>query len=365
MLPSPHSNRLLQKQSGAGPAPPLPPPPPFVPLLPLLHLPPALPLHRSPAVAGPLHAKKGNKSLDSPRGATEDGHGQYCAYRHFAADVERSEPNSLIVMFTAYFDDSGTDRNSDTAVAACYISTRRGWDQFVTDWDHARVQEGFDAFHMADFTAPNSQGHRPYCEWDEAKKNHVYGRLARIINDNKRIGIAIAIPKEIWSRTPERIQRHFGREHYSFAVRLCMMQILKWRKNIQIALPVRYVFDWEMNKSQKRAEIAKIFEILSSPANEALAECYGVERSGFSFEHKEEFKPLQAADILAWQMRSHMRKVWTLGRDEPSICHPGFMLLREDQEMDLGFMTEAQLNTFVKRTEEWEKKMGPFVTLYE
>jgi hypothetical protein len=84
----------------------------------------------------------------------------------------------------------------------------------------------------------------------------------------------------------------------------------------------------------------------------------------FSFEPKEQFKPLQAADILAWQMRSHMQKVWEHGGDDESLCHPGFRLLRLDQHMDLGFMTEQQIDKFVREVEEWEEKMGPLVPLY-
>ena len=56
---------------------------------------------------------------------------QYCSYRHYAADLERADPKCVIAMFTAYFDDSGTDRNSEIAIAACYVSTKRGWDDFV------------------------------------------------------------------------------------------------------------------------------------------------------------------------------------------------------------------------------------------
>ena len=73
---------------------------------------------------------------------------QYCAYRHFAGEL-RNTALSWLVMFTAYFDDSGTDGNSDIAIAACYISAKRGWDEFVEAWDHARREEGFDVFHMA------------------------------------------------------------------------------------------------------------------------------------------------------------------------------------------------------------------------
>jgi hypothetical protein len=218
---------------------------------------------------------------------------------------------------------------------------------------------------MAHFMAPPGQGHQPFCDWDNAKMDHVYQRLVKIINENKRIGISVAIPKNSWDRVPEQLRRHFGREHYTFAVRLCLMKIADWRKKSLINLPMQYIFDFEMNNTTKHKELSVVFDTLSAPVNENLAQWYGFEARGYGFQHKENFKPLQAADILAWQMRSHMRKVWALGHDEESLCHSGFKLLREEQEMDLGFMTEEQVDGFVARAEQWEKENGPFPPLYE
>jgi hypothetical protein len=85
---------------------------------------------------------------------------------------------------------------------------------------------------------------------------------------------------------------------------------------------------------------------------------------GYSFQHKECFKPLQAADILAWQMRSSMDKIFPLGADHPELCHRGFRVLRAGQEMDLGFFTDEQLENFVKQNEESERIHGPMPILY-
>jgi hypothetical protein len=287
---------------------------------------------------------------------------QYCSYSHYSADLQRAQPECFIAMFTAYFDDSGTDNNSEIAIAACYISTKRGWDDFVKAWDFARCEEGFDAFHMAHFVAKRDQQHEPFCHWDNAKKSHVYGRLSKIVNENKRVGIASAVPKDVWDRTPERIRQHFGREHYTYAVRMCMMRIAEWRKKSLISLPIQYVFDWEMKTAQKRKEISLIFDILT--ADEHAAQVFGLEPQGYSFQHKEVFKPLQAADILAWQMRCHMDKIFPLGHDDVSLCHPGFRVLRENQEVDLGFFTEDQIAKFVKQNDELEAAMGPLPVLY-
>ena len=267
-------------------------------------------------------------------------------------------------MFTAYFDDSGTDANSDIALAACYISAKRGWGEFVEAWDTARWEEGFDSFHMSDFMSPPTQGKKPWCDWDKEKKSHVYNRLAKITNENKRIGIALAVPKAVWDRTPNYIRGHYGQQHYTFAVRVCMNRIVRWRAESLINHPVSYVFDWEMHRTPKREEISKVLDIVARPQNWVVDDLLGLEPDGYSFEHKEEFKPLQAADILAWQMRSHMRKIWPLGHDDVSLCHPGFKLLREDQEVDLGFFTADQINKFVAENGELIKAGHGLPQLY-
>jgi hypothetical protein len=267
-------------------------------------------------------------------------------------------------MFTAYFDDSGTDGNSDVAVAACYVSTKRGWDDFVSAWDAARWEEGFESFHMSDFVAPRGQGKRPWCEWDNPHKDRVYTRLGKIINRNKRIGIAVAVPKMLWDDVPEWIKAHYGRQHYTFAVRMCMTAIRKWRESSMITLPVRYIFDWEMQKSAKRLEIEKILDLISLPQNSPVAETLGLEPSGYSFEHKEMFNPLQSADILAWQMRSYMRTIWPSGKEDVALCHPGFRLLREDQEMNLGFFTKENLDKFVADHDGYMAEGATFPPIY-
>jgi len=279
---------------------------------------------------------------------------QYCPYRHFSSMLERTGTDWLIAMFEVYFEDSGTHPGSEIAIAACYVSTKRLWDEFTKEWDNARWEEGFEAFHMAHFLAPKEHGHKPFCDWDNTKKDHVYSRLAKIVNENKRIGIAIAVPKKSYDAVPERIRNYHGHEHYTFAVRMCLLRIAEWRYKCGITLPIQYIFSWEMGR--KRKEIESIWENM----HPSWQERFGIEPEGVSFQHHEHFKPLQAADILAWQMNNHMRKIWPLGHDTLDVLHHGFRVLREDQEMDLGFFTEEQVQKWVKRIDEDELTNGPY-----
>ena len=56
---------------------------------------------------------------------------------------------------------------------------------------------------------------------------------------------------------------------------------------------------------------------------------YGMEKgSGCSFQDRGLFKPLQAADILAWQLNWHMRNVIMMGKDDVRDSHLNFTMLR-------------------------------------
>jgi hypothetical protein len=264
--------------------------------------------------------------------------------------LDRTGRDWVIAMFEVPFDDSGTDPQSEIAIAACYVSTKRGWDTFVKEWDRVAHEEGFPVFHMAEFVAPNSHGHKPWCDWDNATKDRIYQKLARIINENKRIGIGVAVPKSAYDTVPVRIRQHYGMEHYTFAVRMCLMQITVWREESSISLPMQYVFDWETPGTLKHEEISNTMGNI----DEKLKPMFGMDGGGYSFQHRQNYKPLQAADILAWQMNSHMRKIYPLGRDSLDVVHPGFAILRQDQEMNLGFFTEANIKDWVEKIEAYE-----------
>jgi hypothetical protein len=84
----------------------------------------------------------------------------------------------------------------------------------------------------------------------------------------------------------------------------------------------------------------------------------GSTTGGFGFQHKEQFKPLQAADILAWQINTYMPKIYPEGQFNFDKCHSGFKILRLDQEMDIGFFSESNINDWLKRIETIEAEHG-------
>ncbi len=137
-----------------------------------------------------------------------------------------------------YFDDSGTDGGSPIAVAACYVANKYQWDEFVRNWDEVLEQEGFDAFHMSEFVAKPEAGHKPFCDWDNRKKERVYGRLASIINCRVRKGFSIAIPKKDFDEYAiKEFREQYAGHHYTFAVKSVMGLLEKWREKFRVTVP--------------------------------------------------------------------------------------------------------------------------------
>jgi Protein of unknown function (DUF3800) len=216
-------------------------------------------------------------------------------------------PGGLMATFSLYCDDSGTHDQSPIAVAACFVSTVEQWERFNVNWKEANDAENFGTFHMADFVAKKGQFSLP--EWqDDAKRDRTLKRLIAIINLRRRVGFFGVVEKAAYDEeVPKEYRQRFklGENHYTFAVRMCMAKVLKWRLKYGYTEPVQFVFD---RLSKGKGEITAMFdEALREGDERALL--HGISKqAGWSFSSKEQVWPLQAADIFAWETLHYMQK---------------------------------------------------------
>jgi hypothetical protein len=151
-------------------------------------------------------------------------------------------------------------------------------------------------------------------------------------------------------------REEYAKNHYVFAVKSLFGLLEKWRTKYCVAVPMQYVFD---HGSLGEQQLGGIWDKYSR--DERARTRYGIADDGVLFQSKTLFKPLQAADILAWQMHNHMRKVISRGcqpHEEYTLSHPGFRLLRDHQVLDLAFYSTQQLQGFFSKTTEHHKITG-------
>lgn len=217
-----------------------------------------------------------------------------------------------MAMVTLYCDDSGTHAESPFAVAGCFVAPVLQWDHFTKDWQRANDAEGFGVFHMADFVAKKKQFAAP--EWqDEDKRARTIKRLVNIVNTRRQVGFVTVVDKAGYDSEVSRAMREkfkLGNNHYSFAVRMSMAKVLKWRMKYKYTEPIQFVFD-QLTKG--KGEIDAIFEdALEEGDEQALV--HGISRdAGWSFQNKAIVLPLQGADILAWEGLYYMKNSYVSG----------------------------------------------------
>jgi len=262
--------------------------------------------------------------------------------------------------YEVYFDDSGTDSRSPVAIAACYVATKVQWGELVRNWNETKEKEGFDFFHMTDFMVNPEKGVKPYCDWDERKKERVYNMLTTFIRIRARYGFALTVVKNDYDDLiPEEMKKHLGKDHYVWAVRCVMGRISEWREYWGMKRPMRYIFSETPKGKGTRGEILDLTDSLRDDPD--TTEKYGLVKDGLGFQDMKTSPPLQAADILAWNMLDHHLKVMTVsGKDDVRDCSSRFRCLRENAQVDLGFLTRQQLERFAQRIEKYKQRTGRF-----
>ena len=209
-----------------------------------------------------------------------------------------------MALLTAYIDDSGTDGNSTTAVAAGFLTDVGKWGQFESEWRFALQRHGIEerGFHMADFNANPKRG--VFAGWDDNRGNELLKQLYEAINKHCLIGFSAAVRKSDYDRLVTGRLRDLLGGYYVFVSSVCIWQITRWRHDCGIPLqePVKYVF---ARGTEGNNEVHNMLVELRKKWPRVSRE-HGIVGVP-SFESTKTTLPLQAADILAWESTRHLR----------------------------------------------------------
>jgi hypothetical protein len=208
-----------------------------------------------------------------------------------------------------YFDDSGTHAQAPLVVLAGFLATVDRWQSFNKEWAAALKEYGLDYFHMADFAGP----YREYQNWDSDSRRTRLDTLLTIVKSHAMISVGIGIPKaafDSYMRGTSLGLNDWPSRAYSFAALMLMDRVATRFEQVIPDAARAHGFDvWVSYRfedgTQGKGEILDAYDIMkSSPELQERSHVLSV-----GFEPKKQVLPLQAADIVAYELyRDFTRK---------------------------------------------------------
>lgn len=211
--------------------------------------------------------------------------------QHFLVSAYGSRWKEVnLAMFTIYVDDSGTDPNQKLAVASALIVPAIQIPRIDSLWQSFRKKEGFNYLHAAEIATRYRK--EQFAGWDDAKARHVFHRARQITMKHSSAAYVFAIDKKTFDReAPPDWKGPGGENHYTWAFRTLLHQLINWHRNHNLTGPYEFVFDNATGKDRDEIEMLMSQFDLEYP---------GWLEGHYSFRCKANVPCLQAADILAW-----------------------------------------------------------------
>jgi len=209
-----------------------------------------------------------------------------------------------LVMFTVYIDDSGTDPKQAVAVAAALIVPAIQIPILEKNWAEFALKYGFPDFHASECVARNP--HSAFAGWSDEKVRHALSRARQIMKKHTSQAFTFTIHKEDFDAEAKPEWRKVGgQNHFTWAFRNVLIQILRWADERKITVPFEYVFDWADKPERDEIEMVMAQFEGGHP---------GKFDGHFIFKKRKEVPALQCVDLLAWSAFSMSRKMF---RDVP------------------------------------------------
>jgi hypothetical protein len=213
-----------------------------------------------------------------------------------------------------YFDESGIHEGAKICAVAGYFGQRNAWEKLETDWRHALEEFHLPEFHARRFWARDGDGHRvrPYDDLDDVKAQRFFHRLLRAIKDSHIYPVGAAVVGEEWKQLDPGERRFLtgGRvEHGKFttsgspnkAYFLPFLQVV-YRVTAYCSEGEKadFFFGLDRTFSGYARDYFKQIKKLNQPMVFHLGEIH--------FPVNLETKPLQAADLLAYEVYQYAKR---------------------------------------------------------
>jgi len=202
-----------------------------------------------------------------------------------------------VSLIEAYFDESGSHAGSPVLCVAGYIIDSESAQALSVAWEDALEplrHYGVTHFHMKDC----AHGNKEFSNVPGGERIELVKRLIAIVNENVELGIGVMCVEPLYDQLMP--------QHYNWgnAYNYCLWRVLRgvrgWMDSVGFSGDAAYFFE-AGHKSQTAAN--RIMNVAFQTEGQRRLYRY----ISHSFVEKKKFPPVQAADLLAWQMFSDWR----------------------------------------------------------
>jgi Protein of unknown function (DUF3800) len=235
-------------------------------------------------------------------------------------------------MLRGYFDDSGSHPNSDIVVMAGLFGYPNQWDYLAELWakklaDPCPGKPPLSRFHMA----PCQAGDEEFLGWKRVECDFLVDELIKIIRKTAVYGFGCAMPRKHYDALIIGEHRRASGNAETICIINCFVKLIQFAQDITPDKEAAFIFD---DRPEQKRNVQKIYEVYQDLKQE------GIEITSATFASSKKILPLQAADLLAWEIyqdsldslagrtekegprRRQLRKMVETGRIRVEFCSP-------------------------------------------
>jgi hypothetical protein len=211
------------------------------------------------------------------------------------------------MIFQAWVDDSGNEPQSPIMVLAGFLASYDEWAKFSDAWDEELAKPPkLQYFKMAEAARLRGEFDRSK-GWDEATRDARVLSFARIIRKYARIRLSAWIRHADWNTNivtiPAPIRRLSIDHPYGHLFSQIIFAAAVFQDRHGINEPCDFIFDEQVTFSEEVMRWwPQVKDWIKERGRSDLIKFIG---SPPIFRDEKKFKPLQAADLYAWQIRNH------------------------------------------------------------
>ena len=263
----------------------------------------------------------------------------------FKAFLPRDSLDGSLAMLTCYFDDSGTHDQSDIVVVAGIFGTEARMDGLDQRWKQhldrplCGKKPPLRRFHAYDCN--NSIGE--FLGWSRTETNYFWHQLQTEIIDSGIAGYGIAVSRKDYNELVAGDIRGVMGDPEGMCINQCFVRAIGWVQANTFDPHLSLIFDDRPSSVRRYAgTVYDAFKRWVQPPPDV---------TGYGFLNSTAVRPLQVADMIAWELYQHAKALLVDGLDAPARPQ----LQRLVKNMDLKAQI-ANRDSIIKLCDFWKSK---------